>query len=274
MAVVNPASLIHTAFENRYAIAAYNVDSLDMAMAVVRGGEAAKVPILIQITVDTLNTWGWERLTHMVCNLGASSEIPMGLHLDHCKQVKDVFRAIDLGFTSVMYDGSTLDMALNIQNTLKVVDYARLHNVMIEAELGHVGREGEPLEWRTVTSVEEASEFYAETHVDCLAVAIGTEHGKQVDEDHIRFDRIRDIHREVPVPLVLHGSSGVPNDILCKLLSFGISKVNIGTELRTLWWKCLLENQTRKPREALSTMSKTLRDYVNEKSRLLSHPMN
>ena len=273
MAIVNPASLIHTAFENHYAIAAYNVDSPDMAMAVVRGGEAANVPILIQITVDTLNTWGWERLTQMVYSLGNSSEIPMGLHLDHCKQVQDVFRAIDLGFTSVMYDGSTLEMALNIQNTLQVVDYARLHNVMVEAELGHVGREGEPSEWRSVTSVEEASEFYAKTRVDCLAVAIGTEHGKQIDEDHIRFDRIRDIHREVPVPLVLHGSSGVPNDILCKLLSFGISKVNIGTELRTLWWKCLLENQTRKPREALSIMSKTLRDYVNEKSRLLSHPV-
>ncbi len=274
MAVVNPASLIRMAFEHHYAIAAYNVDSVDMAMAVVRGGEAAKVPILLQVTVDTLNAWGWERITQMVYSLGSSSEIPIGLHLDHCKVIENIFRAIDLGFTSVMYDGSTLEMELNIQNTLKVVDYARLHNVMVEAELGHVGREGEPPEWQSVTSVEEASEFYAQTRVDCLAVAIGTQHGKKIGEDNIRFDRIRDIRRDVAVPLVLHGSSGVSNDILCKLVPFGISKVNIGTELRTIWWQRLLENQTRKPREALSLMCQAIMDYVNEKSQLLSHPVN
>jgi fructose-bisphosphate aldolase class II len=270
MALLNPTELIRAAFESHNAIGAYNVDSVDMATGVIRGAEIGSSPIILQVTVDTLNIWGWTQFSHNLEELANLSNISVGFHLDHCRSVEDIIKAVDYGFTSVMYDGSILPMKENIENTQRVLEYGHRHNVMVEAELGHVGRRGEPSAWTSVTSMEEVSEFYSHAPVDCLAVAIGTQHGQQSAEDNIRYDRIQEIHNAVDVPLVLHGSSGVANNILQKLIPLGVSKVNIGTELRVIWWRFIKENMKTKPREALSLASDRIAQYVTEKNYSLS----
>ena len=249
---------------------AFNVDSVDMLFGVIDGAEAAGAPIIIQVTTDTLNEWGWSRFSAAIRQQAEGARVDIGLHLDHCKSVDKIRRAIDVGFTSVMYDGSILSLDENILNTQAVVSFAKSGRVMVEAELGHVARGGEPSEWEAVTQPADAEKFFRYTEVDVLAVAIGTQHAQHVDEGHIRYDALDAIRKTVPCPLVLHGSSGVPDPVLLRLVAKGISKVNIGTELRTIWWRTVQNMNGKKPREVLSGASRAIGSYVENKIRLLS----
>lgn len=270
MSLVNPSQAMVQAYASNRALGAFNVDSLDMQAGVIDGALAAKYPIIIQVTADTLDLWGWTRFTGLLRKQAEDAEVLVGLHLDHSTRIEDIARAIDLGFTSVMYDGSILPVDENIQNTREVVALAHRHGVMVEAELGHVSRSGEPPEWEAVTTPKEAQDFFEGTEVDSLAVAIGTRHGKSTQPESVNFEALEKIKAAIPCPLVLHGASGVPDALLGKIIALGVSKVNIGTELRRIWWRSIDQARSSKTRVALHEASQGIAHYVEHKIRVLA----
>ncbi len=270
MSLINPKEAVAQAYATGRAVGAFNVDSLDMQAGVIDGAIAGGSPIIIQVTSDTLDLWGWARFTGLLIKEAENAEVSVGLHLDHSTRLDDILKAIDLGFTSVMYDGSVLPVHENIKNTRTIVEMAHKHGVMVEAELGHVGRSGEPPDWEAVTTASEALEFFEATEVDSLAVAIGTRHGKLTHPDRVNFKALEEIKTLVTCPLVLHGASGVPDELLGKIIVLGISKVNIGTELRRIWWRSVDQARGAKTRLALHEASRAIARYVEHKIRVLS----
>ncbi len=269
MPLINPMKLLQAAHEKACAVGAFNVDSLDMAWGVLAGAEAISAPVMLQVTRDTLDIWGWDRLASVLVNAARTASVEVGLHLDHCSDIASIRRAVDVGFTSIMYDGSVLSLEENTSNTCEVMNLLRHSDVMVEAELGHVARVGEPSSWEAVTNPQDAFQFSIETEVHALAVAIGTYHGQPADQQGIRYDVLRAIRKNSRCPLVLHGSSGVSDSVLRTLASEGISKVNIGTELRVIWWKALEAHRGSKPREALASARDAIANYVTVKLQVL-----
>lgn len=271
MALTVPTNLLSEAADRNALILAVNVDSWDMAHAVVRAAEEARTGVILQVTAETLDLWGWGNFSRALLDLIAKAGVEAGLLLDHETRMENIQRAITLGFTGVMYDGSALPFDLNVQSTQRVVELARGHGVSVEGEIGHVARDGEPPEWEHITTVAEAQEFYRETGVDALAVAIGTRHGHQRQASDLRLDRLAEIHRSVAVPLVLHGGSGLATAVLGQLGQLGVSKVNLGTGLRKIWWQTLLAAQDMKPRQALFAASEAIRSYLRDKMHGIEH---
>ncbi|MCY0879962.1 MAG: class II fructose-bisphosphate aldolase [Firmicutes bacterium] len=247
----HPRELVTAAWREQQLLPALNIDSWDMAQGVLAAAEALTAPILVQVTAETLDIWGWGPFTRALRELIAAVPVPVGLVLDHAKSRELVARALDAGFLGVMFDGSALPLAANIAETAQVVAAAAPYRAWVEGEVGHVARDGEPPEWESLTTVEEAITFVTETGVDALAVAVGSKHGHYRSAADIRLDRVREISAAVARPLVLHGGSGVPTALMGALKASGIVKMNIGTELRRAWWEGLHAGEAGKPREAL-----------------------
>ena len=168
-----------------------------------------------------------------MCIRDRKSNQDIALHYDHGFTIELVKKAIDVGFTSVMIDGSSLPFEENVAKTKEIVAYAHERNVTVEAEIGHVG-EGDSyhVEGNTMlTTPEEAKKFVEQTGVDSLAVSIGTAHGEYKGIPHLNFERLQEIATEVSIPLVLHGGSGSGDENLSKAVELGIAKVNICTDL-------------------------------------------
>lgn len=252
MALANPRQLLHQASLAGTVVPAFNIDSPEMFLGVLDASCDADVPVIIQVTAETLGLWGWESLSAWLLTTIGQADIDVALMLDHSTQVTDITRAIELGFTGVMFDGSARPLAENIRVTATVIEAAAPSGCFVEGEVGHVSRDGEPPHWEHLTTVEEALSYYDATHVDALAVAVGTKHGHYRAAEDMDFGRLREIHEAVRTPLVLHGGSGLPADVLSQLSSLGITKVNIGTALRRAWWKTVSAHTDLKPREALT----------------------
>ncbi|QSO51151.1 class II fructose-bisphosphate aldolase [Alicyclobacillus curvatus] len=235
------------------AVPAFNVDSVDMALAVIEAAEQSDTGIIIQVTADTLNIWGWQFLSRTLLSLAQDATIPVALMLDHAKRFEDIQRAIDLGFRAVMFDGSALPLSENIEATRSVVAYAYPLECFVEGEVGHVARAGEPPEWEHLTTVDEASEYVEATKVGALAVAVGSKHGEYRNPEDIKVERVHEIYAALRLPLVLHGGSGMPPQLLAPVIRGGITKINVGTELRHTWWDGIDQSHHAKPREALLT---------------------
>jgi fructose/tagatose bisphosphate aldolase len=175
----------------------------------------------------------------------------VALLLDHAKHIPLITRAVDLGFQAVMYDGSALPLAENIANTQAVSGYARGRGCFVEGEVGHVARDGEPAEWEHLTAVDEALAYWNAVEIDALAVAVGSRHGHYRSAQDINVERVGAIYEAVAAPLVLHGGSGLPAELFHDVIHRGVAKVNIGTELRRVWWATMDASRAKKPREAL-----------------------
>lgn len=232
-------------------VPAFNVDSVDMAVAVVKGAERRKSPFILQVTSATLDIWGWDSLAGWLLDILRRAAVPSALVLDHAGLSTHIDRAVGLGFSGVMYDGSALPIAENIRTTQALQNTMRDLPCYFEAEVGHVARDGEPPEWAHLTTVKEARDFVRATNIDALAVAVGTRHGSYRRPEDIRLDRLVEIAAAVNIPLVLHGGSGLPDPMFSQLSRGGIAKVNIGTALRTAWWTGVAESTDKKPRQAL-----------------------
>ena len=172
----------------------------------------------------------------IVASLAYEACVPICLHLDHCRDMNVIFRAIKSGFGSVMYDGSALPFAENVANTRMVCQVAHACGVSVEAELGCLAvgvdsHEGRAEDVEQYTDPQAAREFVTATEVDALAVSIGTVHGLYKGKPHIRTDILEEIHRAVDVPLVLHGGSGTPEGDLRACIARGIAKINVNTEI-------------------------------------------
>lgn len=259
MALVPTKNLLIEARKNHYAIPAFNINDLEILKSVVRAAEEMKSPVIIQTSEGAIEYAGMDYLVAMV-QVAAKSTVPLVLHLDHGKNLEVIKQAIDSGYTSVMFDGSTLSYEENIKITKQVVTWAKKKNISVEAELGVLAGIEDLVDVKakdaSFTNPEQAANFVEETGCDSLAVAIGTSHGAyklKNKNSHLDIERLKEISKLVDIPLVLHGASGVLEDVVqlaekygAKLgeargildedikeaIKHGIAKVNIDTDLR------------------------------------------
>lgn len=236
MQLRNSKQLLIDATNDGYAIGAFNFHNLEMLKAVVQAGAGMKSALILQTTPGTVKHIGVAFIVAMTQTAARYADIPLVLHLDHGDSYEIAADCIKAGYTSVMIDGSHLAYEQNISLVKRVVETAHAADVAVEAELGHiVGVEDDLYVSRDQSVFTDpllAQDFAARTGVDSLAVAIGTAHGLYKGEVKLDFARLEQIRKLVPVPLVLHGASGVPDTQIRKAIQLGISKINIATELK------------------------------------------
>ena len=235
------SEMLKDAREKKYAVPAFDVSNYEMIKAVIEVCEEERSPALFMCLKADLQNKGIDFLTAMLREAAKNYSVPICIHLDHDTDLEDIKQAIEYGFSSVMYDGSTLPFKENVEKTREVTAYAHARGVSVEAELGHVGdalpgtvqglagKDEDPNE--TLTIPEEVKSFIEQTDVDALAVAVGTSHGVYRKTPQLAFDRLEEINRISTKPLVLHGGSGTPDDQMVKAIELGITKVNIYSEV-------------------------------------------
>ncbi len=232
MPLVATADLLSAAVARRTGLAAFNVVHLETAEALVAAAEEAGRPVILQISENCVRFHGGlEPIARATLALAAESQGHVAVHLDHAEDEELARRAVDLGFGSVMYDGSRLDYERNVEATVRIVEYAHANDAIVEAELGEIGGKDGAHAPGVRTDPEEARRFAAETGVDALAVAVGSSHAMTERTAALDLDLIGRLHAAVPVPLVLHGSSGVPDETIVAGIRSGITKVNVSTHL-------------------------------------------
>jgi fructose-bisphosphate aldolase class II len=232
--LVNTKDILKNAKKGKYAVAAFNVYNLETVQAAIRVAEKENQPVIIALGERYYPTVDVEGFSGMVHAIAETASIPVSLHLDHAYEKESIIRAIRCGFTSVMYDGSKYDLEQNIRSTKEIVEIAHMAGVSVEAEIGSVARgafSDEEEGAGTLTDPQSAREFVAETNVDFLAAAIGTVHGMYQGEPKIDLSLLNKIREAVDIPLVLHGGSGTPDDIIKQAVQSGICKVNVNTEI-------------------------------------------
>lgn len=217
--------------DNTYAVGAFNVSDMEMAMGAIKAAEELNAPLILQIAEGRLRYSPLDLLGPVMVAAAKKCKQPTAVHLDHGGTMETIKLALDLGFTSVMFDGSKYPLDENIERTKEVVKLAKSYGADVEAEIGRVG--GAEGDYKAVdvlvTSVEEAKRFAEETGVDALAVAIGTAHGNYKETPKLRIDRLKEIHAAVKTPLVLHGGTGLTEEDFKNCLANGIQKINIAT---------------------------------------------
>jgi fructose-bisphosphate aldolase class II len=276
MALKTNRELLGRAKKGGYAVGAFNINNLEILQAIVSAGEAEKSPAIIAVSEGAIQYAGMPYIVSMVRTASEQTFIPLSLHLDHGTDLEIIRSCIENGFTSVMIDGSHLEFEENVGVTRKVVEMAKGKGVSVEAELGRLKGIEEKISVSEkeafLTDPQAAEAFVKRTEVDALAVAIGTSHGayKFKGESKLDFDRLKEIGKRVYIPLVLHGASGVPlsvleraerfgaklpgakgipDDAIQKAISFGISKINIDTDLRLSFIGAVREVLLTKPEE-------------------------
>jgi fructose-bisphosphate aldolase class II len=229
MSVDLPAVLV-TARRGGYAVGAFNVYNLETVDAVLAGAVETRSPVIIAFGERYFKNFPVRAVAAIVKTMAQDSPVPVVLHLDHANRLESIEQAIGAGFTSVMIDGSKHPLEENIAVTRKAVALARPKGVSVEAELGRITRTG-VAEEDLFTDPAEAVEFMKRTGVDALAVSVGTVHGLYKGEPTLDLERLARIAMDVHAPLVLHGGSGVPEDLIRKAIRLGVAKLNINTEM-------------------------------------------
>lgn len=250
MPLVTSKELMLDAQKRHYAIGAFNVENMEMVQAVVAAAEAQRSPVIVQTTSSTLKYASPELFYANVAAAARAASVPVVIHLDHGSGFDIALRCFRCGYTSVMIDGSHSPFEENIALTRSVVDACHAGNIPVEAELGKVGGKEDELDGGTgngYTDPQEAAEFVARTGVDSLAVAIGTAHGVYKGTPKLDLDRLAELREAVSVPLVLHGTSGVPDETVRECIARGICKVNYATDLRIAFTQGVREYLAKDP---------------------------
>lgn len=234
MPLVTSKGMLLDAQKGNYAVGAFNVENMEMVMAVVEAAQEMQSPVILQTTPSTVRYAGFNLYYANVKAVAERATVPVALHLDHGSSFELAVQALREGYTSIMIDGSQLPLEKNTGLTRRVVEACRPCQVPVEAELGCVGgkEDGRSSRNSGLTSPAQAAEFVEKTGIDFLAVAIGTSHGIYRGAPHIRLDLLGEIKKCVPVPLVLHGTSGVEDEVVRSCIQEGICKVNYATDLR------------------------------------------
>ncbi|HEX3032167.1 MAG TPA: class II fructose-1,6-bisphosphate aldolase [Bacillota bacterium] len=236
MALVPITQLLDKALKGGYAVGAFNCNNMEIVQAIMAAAEAEQAPVILQASQGAIKYAGLEFITGMVKVAAESATVPVALHIDHGTSFDQVMQCIRSGFSSVMIDGSKLPLQENINLTKKVIDVAHAVGVSVEAELGKIGGTEDDIHVDErdafFTDPEEARVFAEATGVDALAVSIGTAHGQYKGIPELDFPRLEKIQSLVKIPIVLHGSSGVPDDAIQKAIKLGVAKVNIDTNIR------------------------------------------
>lgn len=275
--LINLKKMLELAEKNNSAIGSFNVYNLESIQAVIEAAQAVRQPVIISFGESYTKHAPLEVIAAIVQKYCTDSEIPFVLHLDHSKNVETIIRAIRAGFTSVMYDGSALPLTENIEKSKYVAQIAHMVDVSVEGELGYMNNEDGTASLgfslgKGYTKAEDARKYAEGSGIDALAIAIGNAHGIYKGVPELDFERLAEISSAVAIPLVLHGSSGIPIPSLQKAITLGIRKININTEISTQAIKTarqfLHENTQENLRfetlakSAEQTMSSVIRDYL------------
>jgi ketose-bisphosphate aldolase len=275
--LMNTKEMLTQAQQGQYAVAAFNVYNLETAQAAIKVSEQEGTPVIIALGERYFPTVDVEGFSAMIKAMAEKVKVPVALHLDHAYEKESIIRAIRAGFTSVMYDGSKYDLEQNIHFTKEIVEIAHMAGVSVEAEIGSVARgafsdeeEGDG----TLTDPQSAKAFVAETNVDFLAAAIGTVHGMYKGEPKIDLALLEKIREAVGIPLVLHGGSGTPDDVLKKAIELGICKVNVNTEVSmaavSYLQTCIEKQQMAHLSTIMAEMQQAMEPVMTKFVRLLS----
>lgn len=272
MALVTTKKMLLDAQKNGYAVGAFNVENMEMVMAVVSAAEETKSPVIMQTTPSTVKYADFDYFYANVKVAAQKANVPVAIHLDHGNSFELAMKAYRTGYTSIMIDGSHGSFEENIALTKSVVDVCKNGNVPVEAELGKVGGKEDDLDGGDggYTDPLEAKEFVQRTGADSLAISIGTAHGVYKGEPKLDLNRLSQIREVVDIPLVLHGTSGVPDEIVTECVNRGICKVNYATDLRIAFTKgvkkVLEENpDTIDPKKYSSQGREEVKEYVKSK---------
>jgi fructose-bisphosphate aldolase, class II len=229
-------------------VGAFNVIHLETAEALVAGAESAGCGVILQISQNCVTYHGSLAPLGLAClALASAAAVPVAVHLDHAQDEALGREAVDLGFGSVMYDGATLPYAQNVAATKRVVQYAHARGVFVEAELGAIGGKDGAHAPGVRTDAAEAVSFVAATGVDALAVAVGSSHAMTQRVATLDLELIARLRAALDVPLVLHGSSGVPDDQLAAAIRAGMTKINVSTHLNRVFTQALRDYLTAEP---------------------------
>lgn len=277
MSLVSMAELLLEAQKGHYAVGAFNCNNMEIVQAIVGAAEAENAPVIVQASQGAIKYAGIEYITTMTRLAAEKAKVPVALHLDHGTSFAQVMSCVRNGFTSVMIDGSKLPLEENIALTNKVIEAVRPLGVSVEAELGKIGGTEDDIvvseREALFTDPVEAERFVNETKVDALAIAIGTAHGQYKGVPKLDFDRLTEIRKRVNVPIVLHGSSGVPDEAIQKAISLGVCKVNIDTNIREAFAaaarKAMADNPLEiDPRKMLGPAREATIEIIREKIRI------
>ena len=231
MALVKMKDLLRRAEEKTIGCGAFSVGNMEMVRGAIRAAEELDTPIILQIAEVRLKNSPLHLMGPMMVQAAKEAKVDVAVHLDHGLTFETVDKALELGFTSVMLDASTLPFEENIARVKAVVEKARKYGATVEAELGLVGgsEDGSCDHGIRCTDPDDAVVYARETGIDALAVAIGNAHGNYPVAPTLAFDVLEKIHEKVDIPLVLHGGSGITDKDFQKAISLGIRKVNIAT---------------------------------------------
>jgi fructose-bisphosphate aldolase class II len=274
---VGVSELLAEADRGRYAVGAFNANNMEIVQAIVEAAELERAPVIMQASQGAISYAGLDYITGLVKMAAYKATVPVALHLDHGTDFEQIVRCVRSGFSSVMYDGSKLTLEENIAVTRKVLEIARPIGVSVEAELGKIGGTEDQVhvseKEAMFTDPEEAEYFVEQTQVESLAIAIGTAHGQYRGTPQLDFARLEKIKKLVNIPIVLHGSSGVPDDAVKRAIKLGVCKVNIDTNIREIFVSKMREVLAGKPdeidpRKILGPARQAAVDVIRDKIRV------
>lgn len=239
MALINLKDLLNHASKKRYAVGAFNITSMNFIDPIIEAAIESDSPVIMQLAEVHFRYLNLEHIAPAIIKAAKEVAVPVCINLDHGHNFETVIRAIRAGFTSIMFDRSSEPLDVNIAQTKEIVKIAHSVGVGVEGEIGNIGGEAvgvaaptpHAADIESFTKVEDAVRFYEETGVDALAISVGNVHGTYKGEPNLDFDRIEKINNAIPIPLVLHGGSGISDNDFRKAISLGISKINFYTEM-------------------------------------------
>ena len=236
MPLVDMRDMLQHAYRNGYAVGGFDLVSLDFLEAILQAAEKCRSPVILSLAESHFEYYDFELAMAAVEKAADRADVPVAIHLDHGASYESAVRAINLGCNGVMVDASQDTFPVNVAQTKRVVDMAHACGITVEGELGYVaGVEGEDAEKHpgeiVYTSVEEAKAYVARTGVDCLAVSIGTVHGRLSGRPKLDIERLKRINEAVKIPLVIHGGTGLSDEQFRKLIQHGVAKINYYTAL-------------------------------------------
>lgn len=270
----NMKDMLNKADSGKYAVPQFNINNLEWTRFILEECQELNSPVILGVSEGAIKYMGgYKTVSNLVRSLisDLNITIPVALHLDHGSSYESCVKAIDNGFTSVMIDASKYPLEENINITKQVVEYAKDKNVTVEAEIGAVGGEEDGVANELAyAKVEDAVKLVNETNIDFLAPALGSVHGIYKGEPKLDFERMVKIHDLVKLPLVLHGGSGIPDQLIKKAISCGITKININTELQIAWSKAVRNflNENDKvydPRKIIKGGEFAMKEMIKEK---------
>lgn len=271
--LVNFNEMLNKAKKEHYAVPQFNINNLEWTKYILEACKELNVPVILGVSEGAAKYMGGFNVTSaMVRELVKSLnvETPVCIHLDHGTSYESCVKAIDAGFTSVMIDASRHELDENIRITKEVVDYAHEKGVSVEAEVGHIGgTEDNITATSTNATLEDCQVLYENTGIDSLAPALGSVHGFYKGEPNLDFETMQIINENLPIPLVLHGGTGIPADKIAKAISCGISKININTDLQAVWSSAVrekLENDkdVYDPRKVIGSGEAAMKQRIKE----------